>query len=156
MPHLRRSGWGLAIRKPASKRGCYDIRAGWYGCIADEPNTPARAALHALLFVLENTEGNAIVAPDCLYVIGGFEGLRDTTAASHADLWWRIDRARTERSGGIRMHKVKAHPSVEAVVADRTVSMLHFTGNHYADRWRTSAPSWSKWIPTSSRGTTPW
>ena len=145
-PMLRRPAWGLAwLRK---KQGEEQNRApedmdedecsfdgGFCGAIDDEQNTSTRAALGGLLFVLCKTAGNVVIAPDCSYVIGGFEKFRDDTQGCHADLWFCIDAARRERRGRATILKVKAHRTEKEVAAiDCPQELRHFCGNHFADR----------------------
>ena len=147
-PLLRRPAWGIAWLKafdgltgeeceedPGFFEKLCEFEGGFCAGVADAQNTATRAALRALLFILLRTSGNATVAPDCIYVTGGFGKFRDDSQGCHADLWHQIDLAKRQRRGKIEMLKVKAHRTEQDVVKTGSgVELQHFAGNHYADR----------------------
>ena len=89
---------------------------------------PPRAALQALVFALDHTEGPTTIKPDCDYVVKGWRTQRwRLPTGPNADLWAQVGLAIRRRAGEVAISKVTAHLSREAAIAHR-VDLQDFCG----------------------------
>jgi len=75
---MRRCGWGLAALHKSSgslAESCV-FQGGFAGTLAGSIQTPNRACLEAMVFLLKHTFGLLVVKPDAAYLVNGIEKQR--------------------------------------------------------------------------------
>ena len=79
-----------------------ELIGGFAGTLAGSPQTPPRAALAAMLYVLQTTVGDLTVMPDAAYLVNGWTNQRYLhPTGSNADLWHQCGRALGARQGAV-------------------------------------------------------
>jgi len=136
-PRLRRCGWGLAAIHISHEHGqllpTCSFMGGFAGNQPGPYQTPNRACLEAMVFILQSTTGALTVKPDAAYLVNGFaKGRHLNPQGPNADLWHSIGCLVTSRGQPVSVIKVDAHLTLEQCI-QASSDMIDYFGNAMAD-----------------------
>lgn len=135
-PLLRRCGWGIAaLRNGLVPTDDLQFAGGFASSLPGDEQSPNRACVDALAWILGASFGDLCIKPDSAYVVDGVNLRARLIKAegSHADLWAQAGAAASRRHGNVTVVKTQAHLEDAELLEAPWPVVVDYAGNAFAD-----------------------